>query len=715
MSVYLSKVSLVNFRNFKNAVLRFNPGVNTIIGENGAGKTNIFHAIRLLLDDTLPNSYSYFTEKDFNRGVGDWKGHWIIVRLEFAESTDNEGSTDNEDESVDIEFLQSFLSHSLDAEITENLDKEKVSDLSSSSHVYSCAIIFRPNLEIRNRLYNAQGNRNEVRSILSEITIHDYESIRVGKGSSDFSKIDDYKECVGDFDNLLFPNPSDKKIEKKVGTRTSKTFYLPREFNTSYIDALRDVQRSFKGQYKNPLRDILEVEGSGIEEDESFKDIVDMADKLNTSINDNEKVNNLAQNILSTYKEAVGSIYSPGALSIKSQLPVDTKDLFHALSIYLGGINSSRSNHQGSIEELSLGHANMLYISLELLKFKTHKASARGSAKPISNILLIEEPESHIHPHVQKVLFSNIGNDEDIQVIYSTHSPQISEISNIKNVNVIVPDDCESWVACNPSSGLKESEIISVNRFLDVTRCNLLFARGVILVEGYVEEILIPYMVKKVYGVSLDELGISLINNRGVGFDSLASIFHASRVQKRCAIITDLDTYDAMNKFSTENAENQGKARKENFEERFKDNEYVNAYFANYTFEVDFALAGQENIDQICNFAKENKYKVNSAFEKFKNKINSRYISKVAEASLEITNKDDVKIGKKGKGWSALVLCDYITKETIIPHYILEAVLFSMGGRLADDIKQQISDYREVAFGDDPATRKLVELESDNG
>ncbi len=701
MSIYLSKVSLVNFRNFKNAVLRFNPGVNTIIGENGAGKTNIFHAIRLLLDDTLPNSYSYFTEKDFNRGIGDWRGHWIIIRLEFTGSTDNE-------------LLQSFISHSLDAEITENLDKKNNSDSSSGTFVYSCAIIFRPNLEIRNRLYNARGNRDQVRSILNEITIYDYESVRVGKGSSDFSQIDDYQECVGDFDNLLFPNPSNKEIEKKTGTRISKIFYLPREFNTSYIDALRDVQRSFKGQYKNPLRDILEVEGSGIEEDESFKDIVDMADRLNESINENEKVNNLAQNILSTYKEAVGSIYSPGALSIKSQLPVDTKDLFHALSIYLGGLNSSWSNYQGSIEELSLGHANMLYISLELLKFKTHKASARGSAKPISNILLIEEPESHIHPHVQKVLFSNIGNDEDIQVIYSTHSPQISEISNIKNVNVVVPDGCESWVACNPSLGLKESEIISVNRFLDVTRCNLLFARGVILVEGDVEEILIPYLVKKVYGVSLDELGISLINNRGVGFNSLASIFHASRVQKRCAIITDLDTYDPKNKFSTPNAANLGKVRKEILKEKFKDNEYVNAYFAKYTFEVDFALAGQENINQICKFARENKYKMDRAFENFKDKINSGDTSKVAEASLEITDKDDVNIRKSGKGWSALVLCDYITKETIIPPYILEAVLFSMGGRLEDDIKQQISDYREVAFGADAATRRLVELESND-
>lgn len=103
MSVYLSKVSLVNFRNFKNAVLRFNPGVNTIIGENGAGKTNIFHAIRLLLDDTLPNSYSYFTEKDFNRDIGDWRGHWIIIRLEFTGSTYNE-------------LMNSFISHCLNPE-----------------------------------------------------------------------------------------------------------------------------------------------------------------------------------------------------------------------------------------------------------------------------------------------------------------------------------------------------------------------------------------------------------------------------------------------------------------------------------------------------------------------------------------------------------------------------------------------------------------------
>ncbi|OHQ19484.1 ATP-dependent endonuclease [Rothia sp. HMSC065C03] len=702
MSVYLSKVSLVNFRNFKNAVLRFNPGVNTIIGENGAGKTNIFHAIRLLLDDTLPNSYSYFTEKDFNRDIGDWRGHWIIIRLEFTGSTYNE-------------LMNSFISHCLNPENKTEIPDCEIDSKKTKIYKYSCSIIFRPKLEIRSELYKAQGNKSKVQEILNKISIADYESVRIGKGNSDFHCLADYQKCVGDFKNLEFPDPEDTEMEKKIGIRLPKIFYIPREFNTFYIDALRDVQRSFQGQYRNPLRDILEIESSGIENDPSFNNIAKMAGKLNDLINKNGKVSNLANNVLSTYKEAVGSIYSPGTLSIKSQLPVEAKELFHALSIYIGGLYSAQGNYQGSIDELSLGHANMLYISLKLLEFKSHKISKSNFSSPISNILLIEEPESHIHPHIQKVIFSNVGNDKNTQVIYSTHSPQISEISNIKNVNVILQDGNESWIACSPSSGLKEEEIIPVNRFLDITRCNLLFARGVILVEGDAEEMLIPYLIKKVYGVSLDELGISLINNRGVGFDGLASIFHADRLQKRCSIITDLDTYMENNKFSSPKAAKLGTSRQNALNQKFVDNRFVKSYFAEYTFEVEFALAGQKNIGQLIKFAEENKYKDIRALGEIKNKLLSKDNAKVAEASLQLTEKNDINIGKSGKGWSALMLCNYISKETIIPHYILEAVLFSIGGRIPDDIKQQISKYRDIEFGKDDATRKLIELEECDG
>ena len=54
--MHISRLQLVNYRNFERANVIFNKGVNTIIGENGSGKTNLFRALRLLLDDTLLRS-----------------------------------------------------------------------------------------------------------------------------------------------------------------------------------------------------------------------------------------------------------------------------------------------------------------------------------------------------------------------------------------------------------------------------------------------------------------------------------------------------------------------------------------------------------------------------------------------------------------------------------------------------------------------------------
>jgi putative ATP-dependent endonuclease of OLD family len=51
--MHISELRIGNFRNFMKARFCFEPGVNTLIGENGSGKTNVFHAIRLLLDESL--------------------------------------------------------------------------------------------------------------------------------------------------------------------------------------------------------------------------------------------------------------------------------------------------------------------------------------------------------------------------------------------------------------------------------------------------------------------------------------------------------------------------------------------------------------------------------------------------------------------------------------------------------------------------------------
>src|SRR5690606_11355587 len=82
--MFISKLSIRNFRNFRNISLDFQKGVNTIIGENGSGKTNILYALRLLIDENLPRNIKLY-ESDFNRSLNNWKGHWIIIQIEFSD------------------------------------------------------------------------------------------------------------------------------------------------------------------------------------------------------------------------------------------------------------------------------------------------------------------------------------------------------------------------------------------------------------------------------------------------------------------------------------------------------------------------------------------------------------------------------------------------------------------------------------------------------
>ena len=88
--MHLSKVSIVNYRNFSNVKFVLSKGINTIIGENGSGKTNFFRSIRLLLDGSMRRSSMRLEERDFFRGLGNWRGHWIIISLEFDDVSQDE-------------------------------------------------------------------------------------------------------------------------------------------------------------------------------------------------------------------------------------------------------------------------------------------------------------------------------------------------------------------------------------------------------------------------------------------------------------------------------------------------------------------------------------------------------------------------------------------------------------------------------------------------
>lgn len=640
--MHISRLTAINYRNFANTTLRLKKGVNTIIGENGSGKTNLFRAIRLLLDDNMVRSAFRLDEGDFHRGLEDWRGHWIIISLEF-------------DEIGSDEAIQALFLHGTGV----------VAGGPIGTATYN--LIFRPKKELRIRLGAlADGDHDGLASIRQDIAIVDYETLFTGRSTADFSDPAVYKEIVGDFENCVFVKETD---DPRIGSRVPGFLSVAKEVSFTFIQALRDVVAEFHNNRTNPLLTLLKSK-SGEIAPATMAPIVALVKGLNNSIEALDDVQAVRTNIRDTIKDAAGETYSPSSLSIKSDLPDEADKLFQSLKLFVG---ESDEAYEGAMHELSLGGANLIFLTLKLLEFKYQKAH-----QSIANFLLIEEPEAHIHTHIQKTLFDRIAY-EDTQIIYSTHSTQISEVSNIQSVNVLgrVGRTCEAY---QPATGLTPDQLGSVQRYLDAIRSNLLFAKSVVLVEGDAEEILVPTLFKKVVGVSLDELGVSLINVRSTGFKNVALLFHDTRIRKRCGIITDLDeafldttvgagdtATEAKFKAKCQGSEEAGATRKVDLDAFVAGNAWLSVEYAQHTFEVDFIAAGN---------AAEVTLVVDSVYEQ---------AATIAAARAELMSGDKAHYGrrvltmasKQGKGWFAILLGKYISHKTVLPTYIWKAIFFA--------------------------------------
>lgn len=656
--MHISKVTLRNYRNFKNSSFVFQKGVNTIVGENGSGKTNVFRAIRLLLDDNLRRSAMRLEESDFFRGLQGWKGHWIIISLEFSNL-----STD--------ESIQSLFNHGAAG----------INQVPTTTATYN--LIFRPKAIIRKQLSDlAVGDRTGLQAVLNTISINDYETLITGRSTANFSNDEEYRAIVGDFDNVSFPS---EVSNLQIGTKLGNYFSIYDDISFTYIKALRDVVSDFHNNRTNPLLQLLKAKSGAINH-QDFETIVATVQALNKDIESLSDVSQVRSDIHNTLVSAAGHTYSPKGMSIESGVSDKAEEIFQSLSLVVG---EDDSLYEGSIHEISLGGANLIFLALKLLLFKYQQCR-----ETFANILLVEEPEAHIHTHIQRTLFQNLEY-QDTQIIYSTHSTHISDVSNVKSMNIIGKTE-SGYKAFQPATGLAHREIGAIQRYLDVKRSNLLFSRSCILVEGDAEEILIPMMIKKLLGISLDEIGMSIINIGSTGFDNVAKLFSENRIQKRCAIVTDLDAtfFDVIDKPNDSEALSRmkkkargsaesGLARKARLDEQYHSNPWVECFYADHTFEVDYVKSGNQR--SVVHILKD-VYKKDQTIEQATIELDSGLIHLFGVRVLKIADQ-------QGKGWFALQLGENLSPDCIVPTYIANAISFAHG-KFEPQILSKIIRYR---------------------
>ena len=314
--------------------------------------------------------------------------------------------------------------------------------------------------------------------------------------------------------------------EVKAGADTegySLTAEAREYLKATYLRPLRDAENELISKRNSRLSQILLGDDIFKEKDISHP-LVEEFKNINSSIEDYFKEGAEGADIKKKIDSYIKGFYGEEKESLFEASKNDIKSILEKLSLSLNGQKN-----------VGLGTLNRLFMAAELLHL--NKENWEGL-----RLGLIEELEAHLHPQAQMQVIETLQKQDEVQLIITTHSPNLA--SKIKLKNLIICNGNNAFPMGKDYTKLNEDSYVFLEKFLDVTKSNLFFAKGVILVEGWAEEILIPSLAKAI-GIDLTAKGVSVVNIGNVGFDHYSKIFlrkdGCSPMKIPVAVVTDCD------------------------------------------------------------------------------------------------------------------------------------------------------------------------------
>lgn len=299
---------------------------------------------------------------------------------------------------------------------------------------------------------------------------------------------------------------------------------------TTYLKALRDADTELIAKKNSRISQILQAHDLFNEDVNTPHPFTNWFSNVNAQINDwfeNDEHEEGQQSNKAQIKNVIDKFLQDFISdTIGSKLSLTTPDIKSILEKVSIGIEGAQN--------LGLGTMNRLFMATELLHLKRDWNGLK--------LCLIEELEAHLHPQAQMKVVESIQKEtESVQFILTTHSPNLA--SKVPIENLIICKDAKVYSLDKGETKLDEKNLKYLKRFLDVTKSNLFFSKGVIIVEGWAEEILIPELAKKL-GYDLTKHEVSIVNVGSTAYLPFAKIFLRADdtiMNIPVAIVTDLD------------------------------------------------------------------------------------------------------------------------------------------------------------------------------
>jgi putative ATP-dependent endonuclease of OLD family len=313
---------------------------------------------------------------------------------------------------------------------------------------------------------------------------------------------------------------------------------------STYLRPLRDAERELRSGRRSRLSKILgalpemakQAAAAELGEPATLTDTLAQADR---EVDANPAVRKVQAEVNTTYLNDLSFSRDPLSATLGLGARGSFDQLLERLELYL-------NPPPGHIERLArgLGYNNLLFMAAELLLLQSH-------AEQIP-YLLIEEPEAHLHPQHQTLFMQVLERrseppeerdriNQQVQILISTHSPQFAASADLDTMVMVIGH--KTFALRNSETKLEDDDYKFLQRFLDATKANLFFARGVIVVEGDAENILLPTLAKKI-GKPLGKHGVSIVNVGHRGLFRYSRIFQRadnSTMPVPIALIPDRD------------------------------------------------------------------------------------------------------------------------------------------------------------------------------